>query len=57
MVYRQVSIARVMRKIAINDYENIYFQDRDGTKKLLQLKGYSWRLDEYKKYNFFELEI
>lgn len=57
MVYREVSIARVMRKIALNDYENIYFQQNNGSKDLLQLKRYQWSVEEYKKYKFFELEI
>lgn len=56
MVYREVSIYRVMRKIAHNDYENIYVQDNDGSKDLLQLKRFNWKLEQYKNRKYFELE-
>ena len=56
MIYRQISIARVMRKIALNDYSDIYFQVDDGSKDLLQLERFKWKLEKFKQHEFFELE-
>lgn len=56
MVYRQISTARVMRKIAIGEIETLYFQEKDGRKTLNEVKGRRWKVDEFKKYFFFELE-
>lgn len=56
MVYREISVSRVMRKIAIDDIERLYFQDRDANKTLRKLNQYDWRIDEFKKFKFFELE-
>lgn len=56
MIYRQISIARVMRKIALNDYSDIYFQVDDDSKDLLQLKRFNWKLEKFKQHKFFELE-
>lgn len=56
MVYRQISLARVMRKIAIGRYENIYFQEKNGTMDLRRFKDFEFKAEEFKKYIFFELE-
>lgn len=56
MIYRQIPISRVMRKIAINDVEFLYFQDKDGNKTLRKLTKYEWYIHDFKKFKFFELE-
>lgn len=56
MVYRQISLSRVMRKIVLGDINNLYFQDKDTHKTLRKMTEYDWRIHEFKKYKFFELE-
>lgn len=57
MIYREISISRLMRKIALDEIDNLYFQDNDGNKTLRKLKQYEFKVNEYKKYKFFELEV
>lgn len=54
MIYREISVARVMRLLALKQTSNLFFQDANlGLKKLVD---YEWNLQELTKRRFFEKE-